>query len=132
AQLLVRREVSAVTAACLVIRRSVWERVGGLDERAFPVGYNDVDFCLKLRELGLRNVWTPHARLVHHESATRGRTVTAEQLARLTRETEALQKRWGSDVFEDPFHSPNLSVDSVTPALAFPPRRRPWAMGCGS
>ena len=132
AELLVRREVSAVTAACMVVRRSVWERVGGLDERTFPVGYNDVDFCLKLREIGLRNVWTPHARLVHHESATRGRAVTAEQLAQPNRDTEALQKRWRTDVFEDPFHSPNLSVDSVTPALAFPPRRRPWAIGCGS
>jgi GT2 family glycosyltransferase len=132
AQLLVRREVSAVTAACLVVRRSVWDRVGGLDERTFPVGYNDVDFCLKLREIGLRNVWTPHARLIHHESATRGRTVTAEQLARLTRETATLQERWRTDVFEDPFHSPNLSVDSLTPALAFPPRRGPWAIGCGS
>jgi GT2 family glycosyltransferase len=132
AELLVRREVSAVTAACLVVRRSVWERVGGLDERTFPVGYNDVDFCLKLREIELRNVWTPHARLVHHESATRGRRVTAEQLAQPTRETEALQRRWRSDVFEDPFHSPNLSMDSLIPALAFPPRRRPWGIGCGS
>ena len=131
-ELLVRREVSAVTAACMVVRRSVWERVGGLDERTFPVGYNDVDFCLKLREIGLRNVWTPHATLVHHESATRGRALTAEQLAQPARETEALQERWRTDVFEDPFHSPNLSIDSVTPALAFPPRRRPWAIGCGS
>jgi O-antigen biosynthesis protein len=131
-ELLVRREVSAVTAACLVVRRDVWDRVGGLDEQKFPVGYNDVDFCLKLREIGLRNVWTPHARLVHHESATRGRTVTAEQLAQPIRETEALQERWHTDAYEDPFHSPNLSLDSLTPALAFPPRRRPWAIGCGS
>jgi GT2 family glycosyltransferase len=132
AELLVRREVSAVTAACLVVRRSVWEQVGGMDEQTFPVGFNDVDFCLKLREIGLRNVWTPHATLVHHESATRGRAVTAEQQSQPIRDTEALQRRWRSDVFEDPFHSPNLSMDSVTPALAFPPRRRPWAIGCGS
>jgi len=132
AQLQVRREVSAVTAACLVIRRSLYLDAGGLDERAFPVGYNDVDLCLRLWARGLRTVWTPHARLVHHESATRGKTVTPAQYERLARESEALRARWRTDTFEDPFHSPNLSVDSVTPLLAFPPRRRPWAVGCGS
>ena len=131
-QLLVRRETSAVTAACLVIRRDLYQQVGGLDERTFPVAYNDVDFCLKLRELGLRNIWTPHARLIHHESATRGAPVTPAQLARLERETAALQTRWHTETFEDPYHSPNLSRDHVVPLLAFPPRRRPWSAGCGS
>jgi GT2 family glycosyltransferase len=132
AQLRVRREVSAVTAACLVVSRSVYQDTGGLDERTFSVGYNDVDFCLKLRARGLRNIWTPHARLLHHESATRGRPGSPDEFARLARETEALRARWHTDQFEDPFHSPNLSNDSLLPALAFPPRRRPWAVGCGS
>ena len=132
AQLLVRREVSAVTAACLVVRRSLYLEVGGLDEDRFPVGFNDVDFCLKLRALGLRNVWTPHARLIHHESATRGRSVSAEQKARLAQDTAALQELWGTGSFEDPYFSPNLSLDWIVPELAWAPRRRPWAAGCAS
>ena len=127
-QLLIRREVSAVTAACLVVRRALYREVEGLDEEAFPVAFNDVDFCLKLRERGLRNVWTPHARLVHHESASRGRRRSAEQEARANRELAALRARWAAALVEDPYHSPNLSLKSKVPRLAWPPReRRPWA-----
>jgi GT2 family glycosyltransferase len=129
--LLVRRETSAVTAACLVVRRALYEQVGGLDE-ALPVGFNDVDFCLKLRALGLRNIWTPHARLIHHESATRGRAVSPEQKAQLARDAAALQERWHTEDFEDPYYSPNLSLDWVVPELAWAPRRRAWALGCGT
>lgn len=126
-QLLVRREVSAVTAACLVIRRDLYLEVGGMDEEHFPVAFNDVDLCLKLRARGLRNIWTPHARLLHRESATRGKAVSAEQKARAERELAALQARWHTETFEDPYHSPNLALDSLVPKLAWPPRRRPWS-----
>ncbi|HVP62234.1 MAG TPA: glycosyltransferase family 2 protein [Myxococcaceae bacterium] len=127
-QLLVRREVSAVTAACLVVRRVLYLEVGGLDEEAFPVSFNDVDFCLKLRERGHRNVWTPHARLVHHESASRGRDLAPAQRARAEREIAALRARWASALVDDPYHSPNLSLTSKVPRLAWPPReRRPWS-----
>lgn len=127
-QLLVRREVSAVTAACLVVRRAVYLEVGGLDEEAFPVAFNDVDFCLKLRERGYRNVWTPHARLVHHESASRGKRLAPAQKARADRELAALRARWAEALVEDPYHSPNLSLSSNVPRLAWPPReRRPWS-----
>ena len=128
-QLLVRREVSAVTAACLVVRRALYLEVGGLDEEAFPVSFNDVDFCLKLRERGYRNVWTPHARLVHHESASRGRALRSEQKARADRELAALRTRWSGALVDDPYHSPNLSLTSKVPRLAWPPReRRPWSL----
>jgi len=128
-QLLVRREVSAVTAACLVVRRALYLEVGGLDEEAFPVAFNDVDFCLKLRERGYRNVWTPHARLVHHESASRGRRLAPAQKARADRELAALRERWADALLEDPYHSPNLSLSSNVPRLAWPPReRRPWSI----
>jgi GT2 family glycosyltransferase len=128
-QLLVRREVSAVTAACLVIRRALYLEVGGLDEEAFPVSFNDVDFCLKLRERGYRNVWTPHARLVHHESASRGKALRPEQKARADRELAALRSRWADRLRDDPCWSPNLSLDSKVPRLAWPPReRRPWSL----
>ena len=127
-QLLVRREVSAVTAACLVVRRAVYLEVGGLDEETFPVSFNDVDFCLKLRERGYRNVWTPHARLVHHESASRGKALRPEQKARADRELAALRSRWAEALRDDPSLSPNLSLSSKVPRLAWPPReRRPWS-----
>jgi GT2 family glycosyltransferase len=128
-QLLVRREVSAVTAACLVVRRALYLEVGGLDEEAFPVAFNDVDFCLKLRERGYRNVWTPHARLVHHESASRGKRLLPAQKARADRELAALRTRWAAALLDDPYHSPNLSLSSNVPRLAWPPReRRPWSI----
>ena len=126
-QLLVRREVSAVTAACLVVRRASYLDVGGLDEEAFPVSFNDVDFCLKLAARGYRNVWTPHARLVHHESASRGKRPVREQKARADRELAALRSRWAGALNADPYHSPNLSLFSNVPRLAWPPReQRPW------
>jgi O-antigen biosynthesis protein len=128
-QLLVRREVSAVTAACLVVRRALYLEVGGLDEDAFPVSFNDVDFCLKLRARGYRNVWTPHARLVHHESASRGKALRPEQKARADRELAAFRSRWADALVDDPYHSPNLSLSSKVPRLAWPPReRRPWSL----
>ena len=127
-QLLVRREVSAVTAACLVVRRSLYLEVGGFDEDVFGVSFNDVDFCLKLRERGHRNVWTPHARLVHHESASRGKALRPEEKARADRELAALRTRWAGALLDDPYHSPNLSLNSKVPRLAWPPReRRPWS-----
>ena len=64
--------MSAVTAACIVVRREAWDQVGGLDEENLPIAFNDVDFCLRLREAGWEIVWTPHAQLLHHESISRG------------------------------------------------------------
>ncbi len=78
-------EVSAVTAACLVIRREVFDAVGGLDE-GLTVAFNDVDFCLKVRAAGYRNLWTPFAELIHHESVSRGRDLHPRQ-------GEALRRR---------------------------------------
>ena len=66
------RNVSAVTAACMMLRKEIYENAGGLDEKSFKVAFNDVDFCLRVEKLGYRNLWTPFAELVHHESASRG------------------------------------------------------------
>lgn len=104
--LVAARRVSAVTAACLVCRRTQWEAVGGLDETAFPVNFNDVDFCLKLGARGLANIWTPHAELVHHESLSRGWT-SAHRSAEA--ELKTMQARWNTDTADDPFYSPNFS-----------------------
>ena len=102
----VPQEVSAVTAACLVLRRSVFDRVEGLDEDAFPVSFNDVDLCLKVRAAGYRVIWTPNATLVHHESISRGSDLTGPRAVRARRETNALRARWAP--FHDPYYNPNL------------------------
>jgi GT2 family glycosyltransferase len=106
-----QQEVSAVTGACLVIRRSVFEEVGGLDER-IAVAFNDVDLCLRIRAAGYRNIWTPFAELVHHESASRGREDTPEQVARFQQEVRFMKERWGAALDSDPCYNPNLSMTS--------------------
>jgi len=103
-------EVSAVTAACLVIRRAVFDAVGGLDEE-LTVAFNDVDFCLRVREAGYRNLWTPFAELVHHESASRGSDITPTKAKRFAQEYAAMQRRWGAALLSDPYYSPHLTYD---------------------
>jgi GT2 family glycosyltransferase len=101
--------LSAVTAACLVVEAKKYWEVGGLDENAFVVAYNDVDFCLKLGAAGYKNVYTPYATLFHLESASRGLDLTGEKLARYEREKAALLDRWWPIVRDDPFYNPNLT-----------------------
>jgi len=113
---------SAVTAACLVVRTALYREVGGLDETHLPVAFNDVDFCLRLRRAGYRNVWTPYAQLLHHESATRGDDVAPEKQARLAREAAVMQARWGDLIAHDPAYSPNLTLASENFDYAWPPR----------
>jgi GT2 family glycosyltransferase len=121
----VARECSAVTAACLLTRRRDYLAVDGLDEIAFPVNFNDVDYCLKLRSLGRRIVWTPHARLYHHESASRGFDRSGPNAARFERELRNLRNKWGESLIDDPYYHPALSLDPVPfSALAWPPRPR--------
>ncbi len=105
-------EVSAVTAACLVVRKSIYDEVGGLDEARFAVGYNDVDFCLKVATAGYRNLWTPFAEMVHHESVSRGRDLSPRTAERFNREVAALKEKWGERLLDDPYGSPNLTVDA--------------------
>ena len=116
------QNLSAVTAACLVLRKAVFLEVGGLDEQALGVAFNDVDLCLKIREAGYRNLWTPHAALYHHESATRGLEDTPEKQQRFSREVQFMQKRWDHLLKSDPAYSPNLTQDSEDFAIAPIPR----------
>jgi GT2 family glycosyltransferase len=127
AQLKVPRSVAAVTGACLVVRRELFDLVGGLDETHLPVAFNDVDFCLRLNEAGYRTLWTPYAELYHHESASRGSDQAGERRARLAAETAYMQKRWGARLMNDPYYSPNLSLERNDFSLARPPRVvKPW------
>jgi len=120
--------VSAVTAACLVVRKALYEEVGGLNEVELKVAYSDVDFCLKLRDAGYRNVWTPFAELFHHESATRGADVSGAKLGRLSGERAYMQRSWGALIAADPAYNPNLTVHAEDFGLAWPPRV-PWIQG---
>lgn len=101
--------MSAVTAACLMVKRSKYLEVGGLDE-AIAIAFNDVDFCLRLRDAGLVNVWTPFAELYHHESASRGVEDTPEKQARFAAEVDLMLARWSSHLVFDPAYHPNLSL----------------------
>ena len=113
---------SAVTAACLLVRKSIYEEVGGLNEPNLQVAFNDVDFCLRVREAGYRNIWTPYAELYHHESATRGFEDTPEKQARFAKEVKYMRQRWGDLLLNDPAYSPNLTLDHGDFSLAWPPR----------
>ncbi|WP_444921209.1 glycosyltransferase [Microbulbifer sp. CnH-101-G] len=100
---------SAVTAACMLVRKSIYEKVGGLDEKNFEVAFNDVDFCLKVKEAGYRNLWTPWAEMYHHESISRGIDNTPEKRARFDREAINLKTRWSTHERRDPYYSPFLT-----------------------
>lgn len=100
---------SAVTGACLVVRREIYEQVGGLNERDLAVAYNDVDFCLRVRAAGYRNLWTPHAELYHHESVSRGDDDTPEKKARFDKEVAYMRATWAAELDHDPCYNPNLS-----------------------
>jgi GT2 family glycosyltransferase len=113
--------MSAVTAACLMVRREVYHQVGGLDA-SLRVAFNDVDFCLRLRQHGYTNVWTPFAELYHHESASRGHEDTVEKRTRFIREVEFMKSRWGNQLEYDPAYNPNLTLSGAPFSLAFPPR----------
>jgi GT2 family glycosyltransferase len=119
--LCVAHECSAVTAACLLTRRRDYLDVGGMDEINFPINFNDVDYCLRLRAKGKRIIFTPRARLLHLESASRGQDT--HRGAHFARELQNLRSRWGECLVADPYYNPILSLDA-TPfsALSWPPR----------
>jgi GT2 family glycosyltransferase len=105
------RNVSAVTAACLLIRKQVFDQVGGLDEEGLKVAFNDIDFCLKVRTAGYLNIWTPFAELIHHESLSRGQDTAPANARRWQSEISTFQRRWGASLFCDPYYSPHLTYD---------------------
>ncbi len=113
---------SAVTAACMVFRKERWAEAGGMDEKNLAIAFNDVDFCLRVRAAGYRNLWTPAATLVHHESLTRGHEDSPDKVMRFKRETQWMRERWGADLDADPAYNPNLSIVHEDFSLAEPPR----------
>jgi GT2 family glycosyltransferase len=119
------QQVSGCTAACLFLRRRNFLDLGGMDADAFPVAFNDVDLCLKLRVARMSIVWTPHAKLLHAESASRGNEDTPQKKSRSQREIDKLREKWGQILMEDPAYHPSLNLDPNSYAfggLALPPR----------
>ena len=106
------QDFSAVTGACLLVRTSVWDEVKGLDEK-FAVAFNDVDFCLRVRDKGYRIVWTPYAQLTHYESKSRGGDEKDPvKAARFAAEQQRLYDIHGkADILDDPYYNPSLTRD---------------------
>ncbi|HCH0718191.1 TPA: glycosyltransferase family 2 protein [Vibrio parahaemolyticus] len=110
-RLKIRQNLSAVTAACLAVRKDVYNQVNGLNEEDLTVAFNDVDFCLKVQAAGYKNVWTPYAELYHHESISRGTENTPEKRARFASEVDYMKRSWGSELRNDPYYHPLLTRD---------------------
>lgn len=110
-RLKILQNLSAVTAACLVVRREIFNEVGGFNEEHLPVSFNDVDFCLKVREAGYLNVWTPFAELYHLESASRGLDALPQHLEQIQSEVAYMKSTWNTGEMEDPYYSVNLTKD---------------------
>jgi glycosyltransferase involved in cell wall biosynthesis len=117
------QRMSAVSAACILLRREAWDEVGGLDEQSLPNVLNDVDLCLRLRDAEWDIVWTPYAELFHHESTSRGIDSEGPQAEEFERAATYMKSRWGVEgLRRDPHYSPNLSLDAEDFSLAWPPR----------
>jgi glycosyltransferase involved in cell wall biosynthesis len=104
------RSVSAVTGACLALRKHLFQTLGGFDALNLPVAFNDVDLCLRARERGLRNLWLPEARLIHHESATRSEDSLDHPDDRFRNEVAYMRRKWGRLLDSDTYYSPNFSL----------------------
>lgn len=126
-RLLLVQGVSAVTGACMATRREVFHSVGGFNERDLAVSYNDVEFCLRVRQAGYDVVWTPYAELYHYESRSRRQYTTPAEADRAYAERSYMLRNWGDSLKRDPYYNPNLSLESGSFALAEETRAgKPW------
>jgi GT2 family glycosyltransferase len=116
------QDVSCITAACMMIRRSVFQDLQGFDGQ-LAIAFNDVDLCVRIRAAGWRIIWTPTVELYHHESVSTGRHDSRTRVDQFASESALMRKRWGPVLDSDPYYSPNLSLRRQF-HLAFPPRHR--------
>jgi GT2 family glycosyltransferase len=119
----VTTEVSAVTAACLVVKRECFERVSGFDQTNLAIAYNDVDFCLKLNALGYKNIYCADAQLYHHESVSRGDDLAPDKVQRYMKELHYLQRKWHTKTYMDPLFSQHLHLHIENQPLLSTARR---------
>ena len=124
-RLYVAQNLMAVTAACLLVRKDVFNEVNGLNEEHLTVAFNDVDFCLKVHAAGYRNLWTPYAELYHHESISRGHEDNPEKQARFQREIKYMIDTWHTDTLLDPYYNPNLTIRHENFSIALKSRVEP-------
>lgn len=94
----------------MLVRKDIFQQVGGFNHKDLTVAFNDVDFCLKVREAGYRNLWTPYAELYHHESVSRGADDNPWKRARAEAEVAYMRKTWGRELDDDPAYNPNLTL----------------------
>ena len=121
------QQFSAVTAACMVVRREVFLEMGGFDEIQFAIAFNDVDLGLRLTRAGYRVIWTPYAELYHHELASLGPPESPERRVQFEQECRNLQSRWQDVIDNDQFYNQNLTLSRGDFSLAVQPRvRKPW------
>ena len=120
------QDYSCVTAACMLVRRDVFETIEGFDVD-LPTAFNDVDFCIRLRRTGARIVWTPAAELYHHESLTYGAHNSPQRAAQFERDVLAMRGRWQHILDNDPAYNPNLSFDREHQFQLAAPPRTPFA-----
>jgi GT2 family glycosyltransferase len=126
-RLLLTQQLSCVTGACMLTKKSIYTEVGGLDEVNLKIAFNDVDYCLKVREQGYKIIWTPFAELYHLESASRGSDRDAENIARWEAEYNFMKIKWRKNLRHDPAYNPNLTITGEDFSLAHRPRViRPW------
>ncbi|MDQ7084455.1 MAG: glycosyltransferase [Sulfurovum sp.] len=112
-RLLTVQNYSAVTGACLVVEKSLYKQVAGLNEQDLTVAFNDIDFCLKLLEEGKRNLWTPYVELYHHESVSRGKEETPSEKKRFAQEVRYMRDKWEFRLKEDKYYNINLSKEHI-------------------
>ena len=126
---ILNQSVSGVTAACMLIKRKVFEEVKGFDEEGLAVAFNDVDLCLKVRAAGYRIVYCAYAELYHYESVSRGFENTPQKFQRFEREILVMKQRWGKTLEKDPYYNPNLTLITEDYSFSFPPRvQLPWSI----
>lgn len=111
---------TAVTGACLIVRKALYEAVAGLNAENLPIAWSDIDLCLKLQQKGYRNLWTPYAELYHHESVSRGRDKSKAQRKRYLAEKAYMERTWGELMYKDPCYNPNLTVIGEGFSLGLP------------
>ncbi|MFT3802274.1 MAG: glycosyltransferase [Burkholderiaceae bacterium] len=121
-----RRSLSAVSTACCLVRRRIFLDVGGLDEVALGLAFYDLDFCLRVREAGYRNMFTPFAECYRDQPRSRGADAERERPARFPTEAATIRDRWAPYLRHDPCYNPNLALDRTDYALAWPPRVEAW------
>ncbi len=111
-------DISAVTGACLALRRELYSFVGGLEEDNLRIALNDIDLCVRIRNLGYTNILNPNAKLIHHESLSRGKDDTPRKKAIFRQEFNFMKRRHGADLQDDPYFNPNLGLDTETIGFA--------------